>query len=66
MMDSSTGARSRIVFTEKQKQILLQAYENGVNSINKNQAQAIKSLSDQLQYDEAVVKVIFSIVYLYM
>ena len=40
-----------------------QPYENGVNSVNKNQAQAIKSLADQLQCDEAVVKVIFSIVY---
>ena len=32
---------------------------------NKNQAQAIKSLADQLQCDEAVIKVVFSIVFTY-
>ena len=57
MMHSSTGARPRTVFTEEQKQILMQAFENGVNSVNKKQAQAIKNLADQLQCDEAVVKV---------
>ena len=63
VMHNSTGACPRTVFTEEQKQILMQAYENGVNTINKNQAQSIKSLADQLQCDEAVVKVIFLIVY---
>ena len=62
-MHSSAGACPRTDFTGEQKQILMQAFENGVNSVNKKQAQAIKSLADQLQCDEAVVKVIFSIVY---
>ncbi len=59
-MHCSTGAHPRTVFTEEQKRILVQAYDNGVNS---NQAQTIKSLADQLKCDEAVIKVIFSIVY---
>ena len=58
-MDCSTGTRPRTVFTEEQKTILLQAFDNGVNSINKNQAQTIKSLADQLECDESVIKVIF-------
>ena len=62
-MHCSTGAHPRTVFTEEQKRILVQAYDNGVNSISKNQAQTIKSLADQLKCDEAVIKVIFSIVY---
>lgn len=62
-MHSSIDVRPRTVFTMEQKRILIQAYENGVNSINKNQAQAITNLADQLQCNEAVIKVIFSIVY---
>jgi len=34
-MDCSTAAHPRTVFTEEQKRILIYAYDNGVNSINK-------------------------------
>ena len=66
MMHSSSDARSRTVFTMEQKRILIQAYENGMNAINKNQAQAITDRANQLQCDESVIKVIFSIVYLHV
>lgn len=56
-MHCSADARPRTGFTEEQKRILIQAYDNGMNSINKNQAQNIKSLADQLKCDEAVIKV---------
>jgi len=34
-MACSTAARPRTVFTEEQKRILIYAYDNGVNFINK-------------------------------
>ena len=43
--------------------MLQQVYDDGMDSINKNQVQAITDLADQLQCNESVVKVIFSIVY---
>ena len=60
-MHCNTGPCPRTVFTEEQKRILLQAFDSGVNSINKNQVQTIKNLADQLNCDEAVIKVILSL-----
>jgi len=54
-MVCSTAARPRTVFTKEQKRILIYAYDNGVNSINKKQVQTIKSLADQLKGDESVM-----------
>ena len=52
-----TCNRPRTMFTEEQKLILKEAYEKGVNSVNKNQAEAIRNLASQVNCDVEVIKV---------
>ena len=56
--ESSSSSRGlRTMFSEEQKRILQEAYEQGMNSVSKSHAKTIKNLANQINCDEAVIKV---------